>query len=1172
MAERKRIGVPISGLDTSTPDHSVVDGKCETLHNLRYTGEAWRNVKGFKGKNSKASQITYKHPASPENKYIKVESNTIKKDKVKLYQITAYGPNGDIKTCYIDKPLNFENIVGKYLRHENGNVFGYIVSANTEDYSIGYEYTSGPRLLWQVKCQYISNKMYISKQLFLQTDDSYLPKNNSDIFEMKDGRLVYFGKLISFNDNILTFEDIDGNQLTSAIHLESGIRRTPIFPLAATAEEDSLYYYLFPRDIPKEGDIVLQSYRDDGPDGFYMRFYRTVISSTIKRVASHIDPETGATTRPYTLLTLKLGASSNQYGDTENETTLSFKTYNITYSTDVNETLTEVKASPEGNIIDGYETIVEYTVSEIDSTTNAISQDIGKFDHPIQIGHFGNLLIVREPTRLNSQYYLYSNGNYTYYYGDDAIECETSIAIRDYEDSPNIVAIPIPYDAKDSDDDGYIREYNYILAAAEAISAQSNPSSPLLISTHNEYFRGEFAYFAVLRNEEGTEIARSTPKIVRTETITNVQPDIFTFAPKWGDNYNKNYIVWGYSGNIEHIISRQLLDLGEGVWDDSFTYGSLWDATKSSDGVGGKDLRDIINTHMPVIKANNPEQRLYTLTLNLNIDGLINRSDIANIEIYSTRLFPLFNTNSEGITSTNAVDVLKEPFYRMAKLGANERSYNITSESFLNIEQSILYTPYLSMDTLYSDNGFEYNNAYHMYKVNIAAIDKKHLNFEEESSGVASHVMIERRYNNLLYGLIYPATSMFAQEQSYCIVMPTNIKRLVFGDQSSATEILANTILFPNYNTEMDISYVVNSNIGFNSKENKVEGTDAFHKQSTILDALSAALGDFTKYKQVSLLNTEPQIITIGNTFPIIELNRVQVSEPNNILVLPYANSYRIGSATNEIIAINSAAIEMSDSKFGEFPVYVFTKEGIFAMQSGKETLYSAIIPINYDVIINPNTLAVNGAVLYFTDKGLHMLTNQEAKLLSAPINTVENRIPEWMYTTQMVYLPEWNEVLCTDLPNKKAYVFSLDNNVWSTRDIPEGYILNNNELVATDYMIYNLRNEKEQGSNGIRIALSTRPIKLGSMELKRAETIIVRFECNTEQTLNVEVEGSVDTKNWMTLRKLREVKTNKDILIRRTPCSVKYLRFTIDGNVTDDIRILAFEVEYYNRMRHRMR
>ncbi|MBO7236139.1 MAG: hypothetical protein J6V05_06090 [Alistipes sp.] len=74
MAERKRIGVPISGLDTSTPDHSVEDGKCANLHNLRYTGGAWRNVKEFEGDTIAEADapLEYKHPASPKNNYIRV--------------------------------------------------------------------------------------------------------------------------------------------------------------------------------------------------------------------------------------------------------------------------------------------------------------------------------------------------------------------------------------------------------------------------------------------------------------------------------------------------------------------------------------------------------------------------------------------------------------------------------------------------------------------------------------------------------------------------------------------------------------------------------------------------------------------------------------------------------------------------------------------------------------------------------------------------------------------------------------------------------------------------------------------------------------------------------------------------------------------------------------------
>ena len=41
---RNRTSVAITGIDTSTPDNTVADGKCAELHNARYAAGAWRNV------------------------------------------------------------------------------------------------------------------------------------------------------------------------------------------------------------------------------------------------------------------------------------------------------------------------------------------------------------------------------------------------------------------------------------------------------------------------------------------------------------------------------------------------------------------------------------------------------------------------------------------------------------------------------------------------------------------------------------------------------------------------------------------------------------------------------------------------------------------------------------------------------------------------------------------------------------------------------------------------------------------------------------------------------------------------------------------------------------------------------------------------------------------------
>lgn len=65
MPQRERAGIPILGLDTSTPDDIVEDGKCQALHNLRYKESAWRPMHRFKLLHTISSvDVVYHHPIS----------------------------------------------------------------------------------------------------------------------------------------------------------------------------------------------------------------------------------------------------------------------------------------------------------------------------------------------------------------------------------------------------------------------------------------------------------------------------------------------------------------------------------------------------------------------------------------------------------------------------------------------------------------------------------------------------------------------------------------------------------------------------------------------------------------------------------------------------------------------------------------------------------------------------------------------------------------------------------------------------------------------------------------------------------------------------------------------------------------------------------------------------
>lgn len=1082
MVERKRIGVPISGLDRSTPDHSVVDGKCATLHNLRYTGEAWRNVKEFEGKDMPILDdydIIYKHPATPENEYIVVNKSTQSDTSSTLYAYLSE----DNQLYYTPTPLRDNNVVGKLLYDSQFQSLGIII--DTEEYDnreASVDICTAPSLdTFRVWGYELEGRVQDAPQVIRL----YFPEGTPTIgsIAMQYGangqaEFSYYGRIENYDGDSIYLShiaepDVDASRIYAfAVGYNTFINVLDNHRTMFAIEGKDKSLYLSYSDYTWNVDnVVYVKVADDFKLGFMV---------DVKEVSN------GHEFHYYVMDDYYSGIQTFYYPFSKHSKEVrwfdafSFNRY------------------PEGDKTDAiyYHSLFSALITKDELS---IKQEICRIPKVYNVSHFGNMLLVKHPNEHKTNYFLLDNGKYRPYANNLSLKFSTSNITKS-------AATPTKVETRASDNIAGMQFYT--IETWEPVAEITNTYAPLS-TTQGENIRGEFAIFATLRSENGTILYR-TPVQIYNGIGLDGQIDI-------GETPNFSSANGKYGVSNVLAVEKATYDL----------YNSFDEEQRK--------------TFCP------NASKFYKVKV--DFEGSWDNVDVYDITFYSTRLYPL--TVGYDI---NDVDLMQEPFYALHTIKktdvvADDLSFTIDSIMIGNVEHSPLYVAAQSIN-IYSDRGFEYNNRLHLLGVNtsisgILADTLETTNVHSANNQYLSTAILKSNYEGKELQYTFPAV-MFSDNNLALSYAETQPFLLTFGGKVAELLFADNNLEYSNrlalkYSTALDISYLTN---------------------------LSSS--NMRKYQPLTL-NKEK----IGKLEPTSEYayspNRLQVSEINDPYSYPYETSYRIGSATNEIIAVNSGAIEMSDTKFGEFPLYVFTKEGIFAMQSGKDTLYSAVVPINYDATINPNTLAVNGAVLYFTDKGLHALTNQGAKLLSAPIHTTENRIPEWMYTTQMVYLPEWNEVLCTDLSNSKAYVFSLDNNVWSTRDIPEGYILNNDELVG-DNFIYNLRNEKEQGKDSISVGISTRPIKLGSMELKRAETIIVRFECATEQTLLVEVEGSIDTQNWKTLRELDGVHTNKDILIRRTPCSVKYLRFTIRGEVTDDIRILAFEVEYYNRWMRKMR
>ena len=259
--------------------------------------------------------------------------------------------------------------------------------------------------------------------------------------------------------------------------------------------------------------------------------------------------------------------------------------------------------------------------------------------------------------------------------------------------------------------------------------------------------------------------------------------------------------------------------------------------------------------------------------------------------------------------------------------------------------------------------------------------------------------------------------------------------------------------------------------------------------------------------------------------------------------------------------------------------MYAFTEEGIYALRAGSETLYARVDAINYDKIINPNTLAINGGIVYITEKGVHLLTSAGSTVISTPIHDANGMPPlDFLRTCKILWPKQYNEIVLLNEDSHSAYVFNLDSAYWSTRDL-QGRKINTDELIYGQ-SIYDLSDEDE--NRALPCTIETRPIKLGNVEFKRLETIVPRMATNNNSALvDIQVDGSVDGSAYSQLRMVQaeSVDANKinPLVLRRTPFSAKYFKVMLDIDATPDeatynTSITHIDFEWYHRFKSRMR
>ena len=318
--------------------------------------------------------------------------------------------------------------------------------------------------------------------------------------------------------------------------------------------------------------------------------------------------------------------------------------------------------------------------------------------------------------------------------------------------------------------------------------------------------------------------------------------------------------------------------------------------------------------------------------------------------------------------------------------------------------------------------------------------------------------------------------------------------------------------------------------------------------------------------------------------------NKIYTSEVNNPFYFPVLGINTVG--TGEIKGICSAAKALSQGQFGQFPLYAFTTEGVWALEVSNTGSYTARQPITRDVCINSEGITqIDSSVLFPTDRGIMLISGSQTQCITDTIKTefpfdllslphmkeLHNRLnhdtendkcwpmlpfTEFLKTCRMIYDYVHQRIIVYNSAVTYAYVYSLKSQLW-------GMIYSN---IADNVNSYpnalaidttgNLVDFSLAGDDDVHSMLVTRPLKLETPDVfKTMDTVIQRGHFQKGHVQSV-LYGSRDLYNW------HLVWSSKDHYLRGfrgTP--YKYFRIALLCNLYPDESVFGASLQFTPRL-----
>ncbi len=318
----------------------------------------------------------------------------------------------------------------------------------------------------------------------------------------------------------------------------------------------------------------------------------------------------------------------------------------------------------------------------------------------------------------------------------------------------------------------------------------------------------------------------------------------------------------------------------------------------------------------------------------------------------------------------------------------------------------------------------------------------------------------------------------------------------------------------------------------------------------------------------------------------------IRQSPVNAPFTFPASLANDVGA--QRILNISSAAKALSQGQFGQFPLYAFTTEGVWALEVASTGAYSSKQPISRDVCITPEAITqLDSEVIFPTDRGLMLIRGSEVSCVSDSINSETpfdiSKLPcsgvlhkmlghsdtdddcvklipfsEYLSQCRMMYDYSHQRIFVYAPGKNYAYVYSLKSQTWGMTDCRIKYGTNYYpEAIAVDMdnKVVNFSSFDGEAEQKAKVLYITRPLKLDAPFLyKTIDTLIQRGDFERFDIGSI-LYGSRDMINWFV------VWSSKDHTLRGfRGTGYKYFRIAGIGELDSGEMVYGASIQFEPR------